>query len=173
MSQQPLLFHVKQAPEFPNSRFPVVLYHQVLALPAFFREHHIKKVFAANQWTNAWDGGIFTYHHYHSISHEALGFYEGSTTIQLGGPGGPEIVVLRGDVLIIPAGIVHKNLGDEHQVQCIGAYPDGRDFDIKTGEPGERPAADRAIAALPVPAADPILGRGRGISQFWNTRNFT
>jgi len=167
MSQQPALFYLEETPEFPNSRLPVVLYRLALDLSPFFKGQHIKTRFAHNQWTNAWDAGIFTYHHYHSTSHEVLGFYKGGTIVQLGGPEGPQVSVKAGDVLVIPAGVAHKNLGRESQVGCIGAYPDGRDFDINTGKPGERPGTDQRIAVLPVPEADPVYGPGMGICRLW------
>jgi uncharacterized protein YjlB len=167
MIQEPLLIYLKDTGEFPNSRLPAVVYRQVFRLPVLFKGRHVRKIFARNRWTNAWDSGVFTYHHYHSTSHEVLGFYKGSTILQLGGPNGRQITVDAGDVLIIPAGVAHKNLGREHQVGCIGAYPDGRGYDINTGQPGERPATDRAIAALPVPERDPVYGISEGILLLW------
>jgi uncharacterized protein YjlB len=78
-------------------------------------------------------------------------------------------LVEKGDVLIIPAGVAHKNLGEEKDVICIGGYPGGRDFDINYGKPEERPIADEHIAALPLPAADPVYGRGKGLAELWGT----
>ncbi|HEX3935633.1 MAG TPA: cupin [Puia sp.] len=167
MPQQPALFYLKDTGIFPNSTLPAVLYHQALDLPYLFKGLFVKQLFAKNHWTNAWDSGIFTYHHYHSTSHEVLGFFKGGTTLLLGGENGQPITVGPGDVLVIPAGVAHKNLGREHQVGCIGAYPDGRDFDINTGKPGERLTTDQNIAQLPVPDNDPVYGAGKGIPLLW------
>jgi uncharacterized protein YjlB len=164
---EPSLFYLKETPEFPNNRLPAVLYPRAISLPVPLTRLQITYLFARNNWTNAWDSGIFTYHHYHSTSHEVLGFYKGNTIIQLGGPDGERITVTAGDVLIIPAGVAHKNLGKEKQVKCIGAYPDGRDFDINKGKRGERPVTDRNIAALPIPSKDPVYGIGGGIPVLW------
>ncbi len=86
----------------------------------------------------------------------------------LGGEGGEALKVEAGDVLIIPAGVGHKNLGQEHQVSCIGAYPKGRDYDIKTGQPGDRPGTDHTIAKLPIPLEDPVYGRSDGVPAIWS-----
>ncbi|HEV2354246.1 MAG TPA: cupin [Puia sp.] len=152
---------------FPNSKLPALLYARALTLPAVFKAKYIKRIFARHGWTNAWDAGVFTYHHYHSTTHEVLGFYKGMTILQLGGPDGVKLSVQSGDVLVIPAGVAHCNLGSERQVSCIGAYPDGRDYDILRGEPGDRPAADRRIAALPVPSEDPVTGVAGELVQLW------
>jgi uncharacterized protein YjlB len=105
--------------------------------------------------------------HYHSTTHEVLGFFSGTTALHLGGAHGYNINVRIGDVLIISAGVAHKNLGKEHQIKCIGAYPDGRDYDINTGMTGERPRTDHNILALPLPAEDPIYGAEKGLPKIW------
>jgi len=80
MDQPPLLFRCGDSGNFPGNRLPVILYKGVLRLPILFKAFYIKKRFARNRWTNAWNGGVFTYSHYHSATHEVLGFFEGSTT---------------------------------------------------------------------------------------------
>jgi uncharacterized protein YjlB len=151
---------------FPNSPFPALLYKGVLDIPMLFPAMHIKHLLEKNGWSNSWDAGVFEYHHYHSITHEVLGIYKGRAKLQLGGTKGPQIFVEKGDVLIIPAGVAHKNLGAENAVGVIGAYPGGRDYDINYGKPGERPGTDRNISKVPVPATDPI-GISEGLIQLW------
>ncbi|HXD78039.1 MAG TPA: hypothetical protein VN616_09550 [Puia sp.] len=167
---QPVLHFFKDTGLFPNSKLPAVLYPRVLTLPPVCKGRFIRKLFAGHYWTNAWDAGVFTYPHYHSTTHEVLGFYKGGTVIQLGGETGVKLTVAAGDVLVIPAGVAHCNLGAEYDVRCIGAYPDGRDYDILTGEPSERPAADRNIAAVPLPREDPVVGPGKGLPRIWAMR---
>ena len=150
---------------FPNSSLPVLLYRKALKLPDFFPALAIKKLFESHHWTNSWKDGIFTYHHYHSVTHEALGFYKGKTTLQLGGDSGIRLVVKKGDVLIIPAGVAHTNLGKKNDIKCVGAYPEGKDFDMNYGEAGERPKTDRNIKKVPLPPQHPLLGMG-GIEGF-------
>ena len=91
----------------------------------------------------------------------------GHTTIQLGGESGTFIKIQKGDLVIIPAGVAHKNMGHENDVVCIGGYPQGKDFDINTGEPGERSFTDTAIAAVPVPPNGP-LSPATELYSFWS-----
>ena len=153
---------------FPGNWLPALLYKQVLNIPLLFPATHIKNIFKDNEWTNSWDAGIFTYHHYHSITHKVLGIYAGKTTVQLGGDDGPKLTLEKGDVLVIPAGVAHKNLGHENDVGVVGAYPDGRDYDMNYGKPGERPGTDENIARLPLPAKDPLGAAADGLRKFWH-----
>jgi len=152
---------------FPNNTLPVLVYKNVLDFPIFFDAAYITNLFEKNNWTNSWKGGIYTYHHYHSNTHEVIGVYKGSASVLLGGEKGLTLNLERGDVLIIPAGVAHKNLGQEHDISCVGAYPDGKKFDICTGRPEERPLADATISAVPLPDRDPVLGLKGGIEKYW------
>lgn len=152
---------------FPNSRLPVLLYKSVLDIPLIASAIHVKNCFEKNGWYNSWDAGIFQYHHYHS---EVLGIYSGKPTLQLGGEKGMMVKIEKGDVLIIPAGVAHKNLGEENDVGVVGAYPDGRDYDMNYGKPGERPQTDENISQVPLPNKDPV-GLEAGIMKLWNIEN--
>ena len=152
---------------FPNSHLPALLHKGALVIPLLFPATHIKHLFEKNGWSNSWDDGVFEYHHYHSITHEVLGIYSGSTNIQLGGGKGPKIFIEKGDVLIIPAGVAHKNLGAENSIGVVGAYPDGRDYDMNYGNPDERPETDQNIKKVPVPGSDPVFGTDKGLIKLW------
>lgn len=152
---------------FPNSHLPVLLYKGVLDLPPLFPAAHIENLFKSNNWTNSWKNGIYTYQHYHSNTHEVIGVYKGEATIQLGGDKGTKVRIEKGDVLIIPAGVAHRNLDDENAVSCVGAYPDGISYDMNYGQAGERPATDENIRQVPLPERDPVLGLRGGTSRYW------
>jgi len=156
---------------FPNSELPVLLYKNVLDIPHVFPALYIENLFKENNWKNSWKAGIFEYHHYHSITHEVIGCFKGSATLQLGGENGVSITVERGDVLIIPAGVAHKNLGKENDLNCVGAYPDGRDYDMNYGKAGERPHTDFNIKEVPLPDRDPVLGLKGGLNVYWKKNN--
>lgn len=47
----------------PNSRLPVLVYHDVQAAGA---PHDCEELFAGNGWLGAWVDGIFSFHHFHS-----------------------------------------------------------------------------------------------------------
>jgi len=150
---------------FPGNKLPALLYKNILNISPLFGAADVKSLFEKHGWSNSWDAGIFTYHHYHSITHEVLGIYAGEAHIQLGNDQGPIILLEKGDVLIIPAGVAHKNLDGENNIGVVGAYPDGRDYDMNYGRPGERPKADEHIAAVPVPAQDPI--GSNVLTEYW------
>ena len=153
--------------KFPNSLCPALLYRNVLDIPSLFPATHVKQLFARNDWTNSWDSGIFEYHHYHSTTHKVLGIYSGKTTLQLGGENGPKIKLQKGDVLVIPAGVAHRNIGNENDVGCVSAYPRGRSYDVNYGKPGERPGTDNNISKIPLPTRDPLFGGSKGLIKVW------
>jgi uncharacterized protein YjlB len=72
-----------------------------------------------------------------------------------------------GDVVVIPAGVAHKNDGASSDFRVVGAYPDGTGPDMQYGKPGERPGTDRNIAAVPSPAADPVHGSAGPLTRLW------
>jgi uncharacterized protein YjlB len=162
---QPQTFYFRDDGSIPNNTLPLLLYKGGLTskLSASKMIDH----FAAHNWTNSWDNGVYPFHHYHSTSHEVLGIYAGSAQLHLGGEQGEKIKVEAGDIIIIPAGVGHKNLGASSNFGVVGAYPDGRDWDLLKGEKGERPKADKNIAALPIPGLDPLLGKDGGLMKIW------
>ena len=85
MKSKPEQFFVKDDGIFPNNSLPILYYPGALDLPKLFPALAIKKLFKQNNWTNNWKYGIYTYHHYHSTSHEVLGVCKGETLLQLGG----------------------------------------------------------------------------------------
>jgi uncharacterized protein YjlB len=153
---------------FPNNeRLPALLYQGVLDLSGRDPAAAVEDLFAAHGWGGSWRNGVYGYHHYHSTAHEALGVYAGSARVQLGGPEGPAFDVARGDVIVIPAGVAHKNLGASTDFKVVGAYPQGQRPDMNDGKEGERPAADARIAALPLPAQDPVYGAEGLLATRW------
>jgi uncharacterized protein YjlB len=51
---------------------------------------------------------------------------KGHTTLLLGGENGKQISIQKGDIIVIPAGVAHKNRGNMKDVICVGGYPDGK-----------------------------------------------
>jgi uncharacterized protein YjlB len=159
-----LLF--KDDGSIPNSHFPLLLYRNVFSARNDYGAGWLENAFAANNWTNSWRNGIYSFHHYHSTSHEVLGIYSGSALVHLGGEQGRKVEIHAGDIIVIPAGVGHKNI-ESDDLGVVGAYPEGRSWDINRGLPGERPRTDQNIAALPIPAADPLLGPHAGLLNYW------
>ena len=157
-------FHFKDDGKIPNSKYPLLVYKNAFSERNSAGAKWLEDTFASNNWTNSWRNGIYDFHHYHSTSHEVLGVYSGEALVHLGGEQGEKVNIEAGDIIIIPAGVGHKNLGST-DLGIVGAYPDGRSWDINKGLAGERPAADKNIAALPIPEADPLSGKE--MSESW------
>ena len=103
------------------------------------------------------------------VEHEKTGlrFARGSATVHLGGEAGIRMVVKAGDVIVIPAGVGHKNLGSSADLLVVGAYPPGRRWDLCDGSPGERPQALKNLAAVPLPSTDPVFGVNGPLIEQW------
>src|SRR6186997_1642838 len=113
---------VKGQGAFPNNeRLPVLIYRNVAELHDKEKKagKQLRKLFKNNNWKNSWRDGIYDYHHYHSITHEVLGVYDGKVTIQLGGPEGESVRLGKGDVIVIPAGVAHRNVKSDDDFNCV------------------------------------------------------
>jgi uncharacterized protein YjlB len=163
---QPEKLYFKDDGQIPNSRYPLLVYRQAFSARNEAGASWLESRFAENNWTNSWRNGVYAFHHYHSTSHEVLGVYAGSALLHLGGEAGQRVRVQAGDILVIPAGVGHKNLGSDG-LGIVGAYPDGRSWDVNRGLPGERPQTDKNIAALPIPRLDPYVGKNSGLTTIW------
>lgn len=149
-----------------NPRLPVLVYRAARADAG--REQTaagFETLFAKNGWPPQWRDGIFDYHHYHSTAHEALGVAAGRARLMLGGPGGTEIAVVAGDALLLPAGTGHCALEASGDFLVVGAYPLGQVFDICRDAPSA--VRLRAMAALAIPATDPVEGAGGALCDLW------
>jgi uncharacterized protein YjlB len=127
------------------------------------------KVFEGNGWSNGWENGVFDYHHYHSNSHEVLGVISGEAVIQLGGEDGVPVEVSAGDVVILPAGTGHKKISASEDFKVAGAYPIGKDYDLKKGAPEERPQVLDNIMLVPLPETDPVFGTVGPLFEMWKS----
>lgn len=146
-----------------NPQFPVLLYQH--ALPENDPAGALERLFSAHGWKGTWRNGVFRYHHYHSGAHEVLGVARGSAELLIGGEGGARLSVRAGDILVLPAGTGHKNLGNSDDFLIVGAYPPGQHAEIETGPAGE--AERRRIAQLPLPQTDPVEGRTGPLLRLW------
>ena len=148
----------------PNSRLPVLIYHQVEAARDAAA---CERLFDANGWAPDWRDGIFSFHHFHSITHEVLGIVGGTGTVKLGGPSGRSFEIGEGDVLVLPAGTGHCNEESSPNLLVIGAYPDGMPWDLRRGDPGEHDEVVANIEAVPLPRADPVEGPDGALTWLW------
>ncbi len=153
--------------KIPNSRLPLLIYHQAFDEKGIRGAEWLEEMFKQNNWTNSWRWGVYSYHHYHSNTHEVLGVYSGNATLHMGGENGTKIRVKMGDIIVIPAGTSHKNISCSSDFAVVGAYPNAMDSDLLKGNPGERPKADKNIATVPIPETDPLYGHDDGLIKIW------
>ena len=147
-----------------NEELPVLVYRQAFDAD----EAEIEEAFRRNGWGGTWRNGIYSYHHYHSTAHEVLGVARGTARVQLGGDEGATFELAAGDVVVIPAGVAHKNLGSSPDFLVVGAYPAGQEYDMNYGRPGERPRADQNIEMVPRPDSDPVYGKEGLLLEYWS-----
>ena len=162
---------IAEADTFPNNdTLTLILMRQAFDSSTRSLVREIEKTFYGNGWGRSWRNGIFTFHHYHSTAHEVLGLYSGQVKAQFGGPDGQIATAEAGDVIIIPAGVSHKNFDQSPDFRCVGAYPKGQSPDMQYGKPGERPQTDqniRSIRSVPRPKTDPVYGKNGLLLEIW------
>ena len=162
---QPQTFTFADDGAIPNSRLPLLVYRQ--AVPA--DPAAIERIFTANRWPAAWRDAVHPFHHFHSDAHEALGVASGSAKVRFGGPAGEVLEVSAGDVVVVPAGVGHCNEGKSADLLIVGAYPGGRGPDLQVAGKGDREQALANIAAVSLPATDPVCGSSGPIIERWRT----
>jgi|SRR5918997_4045244 uncharacterized protein YjlB len=151
-----------------NPTLPMLVYPQALAEDE--RDpSRCEELLAENGWGGAWVDGVFPYHHYHSTSHEVLCVVGGGARITFGGREGETVEVDAGDVVVIPAGVGHCRESSGAGFSVVGAYPRGQeDYDLRTGEEGERPEVLENIRNVPLPETDPLFGEGGPLPRRWS-----
>jgi uncharacterized protein YjlB len=150
----------------PNNPLPLVVYRGALE-ESGDRAGVCERMFAQHGWADGWRNGIYPHHHYHSTAHEALGIASGQARVRLGGEDGQVVLLNAGDVVVIPAGIAHKCEAATSDLLVIGAYPRGQRPDMCSAEPGQHERALAAIAAVPLPEADPVTGAAHPLLECW------
>ena len=141
---------------FPNNDLPVRLYRN--ALTGEDLAARIEALFRRNGWHGTWRNGIFDYHHFHATAHEVLGCARGLVDVLLGGPDGEVITLAAGDIVLLPAGTSHKNVGHSADYLIIGAYPPGQSPDMEYGDQDRYEDVRASIARVPTPQRDPVTG---------------
>ncbi len=150
----------------PNSLLPVLVYHGAVGNDAGAAAY--EELFAGHGWLGAWRDGIFPFHHFHSTAHEVLGIARGTANLMLGGPQGQAFELAAGDVVVLPAGTGHRNLGSSADLLVVGAYPNGMRWDLRRGDPAEHDEVLANIAGVPLPDQDPVGGSGGPLVELWS-----
>jgi uncharacterized protein YjlB len=148
-----------------NPRLPVLVYIKVIAVQDSDPAALFEKTFSANGWPPQWRYGVYDYHHYHTEGHEVLGVASGYARLMLGGPNGRVLEVSSGDVLLLPAGTGHCNVGSSDDFLVVGAYPPGQQADICREAPTKAQLV--SIDNLPFPDQDPVQGLHGAVHRYW------
>jgi uncharacterized protein YjlB len=151
-----------------NAGLPLIVYRGALETDGDAAARCVA-VFDRNGWTGAWQNGVYSHHHYHSSAHEVLGIAGGWVRVRLGGEGGQTVELRAGDVVVIPAGVAHKNEGASPDLLVVGAYPRGQSPDMCSPGAADHARAGRQIAAVPLPAGDPVHGASGPLLERWRT----
>lgn len=162
--------HLQPHGNIPNNlNLPVLLYRRVFSGGSNL-ESRFKEAFKQNGWGGSWVNGVFDYHHYHSRSHEVLGVATGTAELILGGPGGEEVTVKAGDMVVLPAGTGHCLKSSSPDFSVVGAYPKGQEnYDICTEE-DNMAAKVQNIKAVTLPTHDPVAGEQGPLTKAWKAK---
>jgi uncharacterized protein YjlB len=168
MPAKPWVLEFSEADGVPNNpALPVLVYEGAIEAKGDLAAE-IERVFSRNDWPPQWRNGIYDYHHYHSTAHEVLGIARGEARVMLGGPGGEEMSISAGDIVVLPAGTGHCRLSASNDFLVVGAYPSGQDWDLIRGdEPEKMEAAKGRIAEVPLPLKDPVAGEKGPLTHLW------
>ena len=121
-----------KADDVPNNTLPVLVYRGVLAASAPDKARLFRQRFKDNGWSGFWTDTIYDFTHFHSNAHEVLGIAKGGVNLRLGGEAGSLFRLKAGDMVILPAGVGHRRVGDDTGLKIVGAYPGGQShYDMK------------------------------------------
>ncbi len=95
----------------------------------------------------------------------SLGFASGWARLMLGGPGGREARVTAGDAALLPVGTGHCLIESSRDFWVVGAYPPGKNFDVRRSAPSAEITA--AMAAVDIPSSDPVDGANGSLTRLW------
>jgi uncharacterized protein YjlB len=151
-----------------NPRLPVLLYRAAVPIARGDPAVAFETLFQRNDWPPQWRNGVYGFHHYHTTAHEVLGFAHGEARLVLGGPGGHEVAVRPGDVVVLPAGTGHFRQDASRDLLVVGAYPPGQEADLCRAE--ATPEMLARIEQVPLPIADPVEGRAGSLMTLWQAR---
>jgi uncharacterized protein YjlB len=152
---------------FPNNtRYPFLLYKQAFNFD-HDHSHAVSQFLQHNSWVKPWIDSIYSFDHYHSNNHEVLVITQGKCKVQVGGPHYKTYDIQKGDVIIFPAGVAHKNLGSSEDFKCVGAYAFDIDYDMNYGRASEHPQVEENIKQVGQPKCDPVFGEKGLLFDYW------
>ncbi len=136
----------------------------VFSPPTYEKAKLFRERFRDNGWSGLWTDTIYDYTHFHSNAHEVLGIAEGHLNLRLGGDSGSLFRLKAGDMVIVPAGVGHRRVGNDKGLKVIGAYPRGQShYDMKR--------KGRRVPKVALPSIDPFFGAEGPLVRAWQSAN--
>lgn len=151
----------------PNSRLPLLVYRDAFHSRAWEMEELLR----SNGWAPSWHSpiGLFPQHHFHSQSHELIAIVRGEVRGLFGGHDGEEVMLRKGDTVVIPAGVGHYGVSITDDLFVTGAFPSGFGvLDFRQGRPDEYAEMAEVSRSVPIPQFDPFFGHGGPLPNLWN-----
>lgn len=154
--------------EVPNNpHLPVLVYRELVENRFSKKDNVFESHFRESGWRGVWRDTIYSFCHFHSNAHEALGIARGSVKIELGGEGGRIIMLKAGDMILLPAGTGHKRKAATKNLIIVGCYPKGQERYNMCREGHMHREMKRKISKVPVPRTDPFYGKAGPLIQYW------
>jgi len=165
----PLTFRFADDGRVPNNpTLPFVAWRHALDLGGTDEPAgRIEATFAAAGWGRMWRDGIYSFIHYHSMIHEALGVARGTAQVRFGGDSGEILALAAGDVCVLPAGTGHQCLSASDDFLVVGAYPPTGTYDLCRAGSDEIVRARRTIPQVPLPDLDPVTAGPAPLLDLW------
>lgn len=168
VGRKPEKIKIGKSEGFPYPTLPVLLYRGVLKTYARKKANQFEEHFHASGWRGVWRDTIYTYRHFHSNAHEALGIVRGSVKVELGADKGTTVRLKAGDLIVLPAGTVHRRLAGSKNLSVVGAYPKGQQAYNMCRDLDDCRKAQQKINRLALPKSDPFYGKDGPLMKIWS-----
>ena len=155
----------------PNSPLPVLVYHDALEADADAAAY--EDLFAGNGWLGAWRDGIYPVPPLPLDRPRSARHRRRARERDARRSSRPDLRIGSGDVVVLPAGTGHRNLGASADLLVVGAYPDAMRWDLRRGDPGEHGEVLANIAHVPLPDQDPVAGADGPLVEMLAWRGLT
>ncbi|MBO9595504.1 MAG: cupin [Niabella sp.] len=162
----PDIFYFRKDHLIPNSPHPLLVYRNFFNKEGEACENWLKKKFAAHHWFPFAGVPPFDAIFYYINTHVVLGVCAGVAKWQLGGTLGLTMVVEKGDVLVIPAGVALQHLESSVDFKITGASALNVVPKIRKETSGHSKDPGH-VADIPIPETDPVLGTDDGLLTIW------
>ena len=88
---------------------------------------------------------------------------------RLGGEHGKNVEVHAGDVIVIPAGVAHQNVGASNDFGVVGVYAGGRQWGFASGCPGRAPQSRSQYCGFGNAGERSIYGVAGPLREIWKS----